>query len=53
MAEQIFISDAQFEDATDGEEVFAGVALLSEDDAAPGGTVVPVFDHFYRMHRAC
>jgi hypothetical protein len=53
MAEQIFVGDGSFEDATDGEEVFVGVALFSEDDAAPGGTTVPVFDHYYRMRRAC
>lgn len=35
MAEQIFIGDAQVADVAEGEEVFAGVALFSEEDAAP------------------
>ncbi len=36
MAEQIFVGDGSFEDATDGEEVFAGTALFSEEAAAGG-----------------
>ncbi len=43
MAEQIFVGDAQVEDATDGEEVFVGSALFSEEAAAPpAGSIVPI-----------